>query len=81
MKSSDNSFMQFAKCGDLDTNFFFPEDVRGINAAIAFCQDCVVKTACAEYAIENKINHGIFGGLSVRGRNRMKRQNRGSVSV
>lgn len=64
-----DSFKEFAKCKTIkDSNFFFPEDVSGTNKAIAFCQDCPVKTPCALYAIENNINHGVWGGLSIRAR-------------
>jgi WhiB family redox-sensing transcriptional regulator len=76
MTTSD-SFMQFAKCKTMkDTNFFFADDVRGTNRAIQYCQDCVVKTQCAQYAIDNKINHGVWGGLSMRARSRMKKLQR-----
>ena len=34
-----HSFKQFAKCKIVkDPNFFFPEDLPGTKAAIAFCQ-------------------------------------------
>ena len=63
------SFNQSAKCKTVqDTNFFFSNHVSGIKKAIAFCQDCPVKTPCALYAIENNINHGVWGGLSIRAR-------------
>ena len=66
---TSESFMQFAKCKTVqDTNFFFSDHVSGTNKAIAFCQDCPVKTPCALYAIENNINHGVWGGLSTRAR-------------
>ena len=70
-----HSFKQFAKCKIIkDPNFFFPEHLPGTKAAIAFCQDCPVKTPCALYAIENNINHGVWGGLSIRARFKLKRE-------
>lgn len=70
-----HSFKQFAKCKIIkDPNFFFPEDLPGTKTAIAFCQDCLVKTPCTLYAIENNINHGVWGGLSIRSRAKLKRE-------
>jgi WhiB family redox-sensing transcriptional regulator len=72
MTTSD-SFMQFAKCKTMkDTNFFFADDVRGTNCAIQYCQDCVVKTQCAQYAIDNNIFFGVWGGLSMRARAKLR---------
>jgi len=66
---TSESFMRFAKCKTVqDTNFFFSDHVSGTNKAIAFCQDCPVKTPCGLYAIENNIDHGVWGGLSIRAR-------------
>lgn len=70
-------YMEFAKCKTVkDTNFFFSDHVSGTKKAIAFCQDCPVKTPCALYAIENNINHGVWGGLSIRARAVIKTTNR-----
>jgi len=69
-------FIQLAKCNKekIDTNFFFPEDPAGTNEAIRYCQDCPVKTPCGQYAIDNNILHGVWGGLSVRTRRKMRSQ-------
>ena len=77
---SKASFMEFALCKDMDTNFFFAEDVIGTNKAIAFCQDCPVKTACGEYAVQNNILAGVWGGLSVRARTKIRRERKLSLS-
>ena len=73
----DTSFFKSAKCKSIkDTNFFFSDHVSGTNKAIAFCQDCPVKTPCGLYAIENNINHGVGGGLSIRARAVIRRNNK-----
>lgn len=74
----DPSYMEFAKCkGSQHPNFFFAEDSRGTKEAIAFCQDCPVKTPCGEYAIENNIIYGVWGGMSIRSRkNKMRERKR-----
>jgi WhiB family redox-sensing transcriptional regulator len=69
-------FMNFAKCkkNKIDTKFFFAEDVIGTNEAIRYCQDCPVKVPCGQYAMDNNITHGIWGGLSIRARTKIKRE-------
>lgn len=38
------------------------------------CGSCHVKDTCLEYAIENGINDGIWGGLTKQERKRLKRE-------
>lgn len=77
----DKSFMEFAKCKSTDTNFFYADDVIGTNQAIAFCQDCPVKNLCGQYAMDNNIIYGVWGGLSIRARAKLKRQHKLSQTV
>lgn len=82
MTLSDTSFMQYAKCkNNKDVNFFFAEDVIGTNRAIAYCQDCPVKTPCGQYAIDNFIFYGVWGGLSIRARVKIRREQKQSQTV
>lgn len=82
MTISDATFMQYAKCKDnKDVNFFFADDVIGTNKAIAYCQDCTVKLACGQYAIDNNIIYGVWGGLSIRARTKIKREQKLSQTV
>ena len=72
---TDNHFMQFAKCKIIkDTNFFFAEDPGGTKEAVKFCQDCPVKDPCGQYAMDNNIFYGVWGGLSIRARFKAKRE-------
>jgi WhiB family redox-sensing transcriptional regulator len=81
--NEDTSFMEQAKCKGMDTNFFFPpgSDPSKIKQAIAFCKTCPVKTPCAQYAIDNNINHGVFGGLSIRSRTKLKREQKLTLNI
>lgn len=75
MSLQDNKFMQYAKCKELeDTNFFFAEDPRGTREAVRYCKDCPVKDPCGQYAMDNNIFYGVWGGLSIRARFKLKRQ-------
>lgn len=69
----DTSFMNNAKCKGHDTNFFFSENPGDTHRSVLFCQDCPVKDPCGQYAIHNRIPHGVFGGLSVRARTKIIR--------
>lgn len=64
-------FMNFAKCKRAHQINFFSEDFPGTHRAVKFCSDCVVKNACLNYAIENEIYHGVWGGTSQRTRKTM----------
>lgn len=59
-------------CNDANREVFFPpegerggphRDVR-VEAAKVICAGCDVKDACAEWAINNRIPDGIWGGLA-----------------
>jgi len=41
--------------------------------AKAICQLCPVKAECLQEALDNKIDHGIWGGLSVKERRRLRK--------
>jgi WhiB family transcriptional regulator, redox-sensing transcriptional regulator len=62
-----------AACRDADLATFFPPvgDRRTYLAAVAICADCPVRRACLDYAIENRIGFGVWGGLNVDRRRRL----------
>ena len=63
-------------CRGMDPQVFFPSDGLGVQAAAAICQGCPVREPCLEYALVNRIQHGVFGGVSERGRDRILRDRR-----
>jgi WhiB family redox-sensing transcriptional regulator len=55
-----------------------------VDAARRICADCPVKAPCLEYALANRIDHGVWGGTSERERRRILRKRRieaGSRSI
>ena len=62
-----------ARCRTLDPEIFFPTDGLGVQRAAAICAECPVREPCLEYAMRNRIPHGVFGGLSERARARLRR--------
>lgn len=78
----------FANCAEMPTAVFFPfENVaaggaggRETNAlaheAKQVCAGCEVREDCLEFAITQRIDHGIFGGLDEIERRRFARERR-----
>lgn len=67
-----------ANCRHADLELFFVDRGGVGNAGSAdackVCDGCPVATDCLEYAIENNIQHGVWGGLTVRSRRNVRRQ-------
>ncbi|HMC52414.1 MAG TPA: WhiB family transcriptional regulator [Acidimicrobiales bacterium] len=74
--TEDDGWMARGKCRDLPPSTFFPSDGVGVDIARRLCADCPVKAPCLEYALENRIDHGVWGGTSERERRRILRQRR-----
>ena len=55
-----------ARCAEVDPEIFFPERGGSSKAARAVCAVCDVRAECLEYALNNKEQFGIWGGV-VRG--------------
>ena len=66
------------RCRGMDPQVFFPTDGVGVQEAAEICRACPVRRECLEYALVNRIQHGVFGGVSERGRERLLRQRRRS---
>ena len=64
------------RCRGMDPKVFFPTDGTGVQEAAAICRTCPVQEPCLEYALVNRIQHGVFGGVSERGRDRILRERR-----
>lgn len=69
-------WMSDGNCTDLPPATFFPSDGVGVDAARKICADCPVRSPCLEYALANRIDHGVWGGTSERERRRILRQRR-----
>jgi len=71
---SDLSWHDKALCKG-STDIFFPE--RGENSDVhqakLICQRCQVSVPCLNYAIDNNIKHGVWGGYSRKQRIKMKK--------
>jgi WhiB family redox-sensing transcriptional regulator len=72
----DTDWMARGKCRDLDPTVFFPSDGIGVQVACRICAECPVKAPCLEYALGNRVDHGVWGGTSERERRRILRAHR-----
>lgn len=68
---SDEDWMALALCNDRNRSIFFPNEGGGVEIAKRICQECVVKVPCLEYALQKRIDHGVWGGTSERERRRI----------
>jgi WhiB family redox-sensing transcriptional regulator len=72
----DADWMAHGKCRDLEPTVFFPSDGIGVQVACRICAECPVKAPCLEYALTNRVDHGVWGGTSERERRRILRAHR-----
>lgn len=69
----DQDWQKLAHCLDQELNLFFPEKGASTQQAKKICAGCIVRSECLEYALENNIKDGVFGGASRRDRRRITR--------
>jgi WhiB family transcriptional regulator, redox-sensing transcriptional regulator len=64
---------QQAACRGVGTAAYFPERGRSSEGAKAVCETCEVHRDCLEAALTSGAKHGIWGGVSERGRRALRR--------
>jgi WhiB family redox-sensing transcriptional regulator len=77
----ETTWMAEGNCADKPPSLFFPSDGVGVDVARRVCMDCPVKVPCLEYALENRIDHGVWGGTSERERRRILRARAGGATA
>ena len=73
---AEADWMAEGKCRHEPSSTFFPSDGVGVEVARRICSGCPVKSPCLEYALRNRIAHGVWGGASERERRRIARRRR-----
>lgn len=63
-----------ANCKGTDGDEFFPDKGGSTRFAKRICARCEVTTECLEYALDTDQRFGVWGGLSERERNALKRR-------
>lgn len=68
-----------ANCKSAPQDIFFDENrstaAKSAEIAKKYCNECVVREECLNYALDNNVYVGIYGGLSNKKRREMKRKN------
>jgi WhiB family redox-sensing transcriptional regulator len=77
----DTDWMALGNCRDEPPSLFFPSDGVGVEIARKLCATCPVQAPCLEYALRNRIDHGVWGGASERERRRILRQRRQAAAA
>lgn len=72
----DLDWMPRGLCASLPPSTFFPSDGAGVEEARKICTGCPVKEKCLEHALEQRIDHGVWGGCSERERRRILKRRR-----
>lgn len=69
------AWMTSASCAEIPADLWYPE--KGANQHVsnvkAVCNQCPVQRQCLEYALANGENEGIWGGLTVKERRKLRR--------
>lgn len=78
---SVTAWMADGNCRMYPPATFFPSDGAGVDKARRICATCAVTDQCLEYALEHRIEHGVWGGCSERERRRILKRRRLSLVV
>ena len=78
---SATAWMSGGNCRNYPPAVFFPSDGVGVDRARKICTDCPVGAQCLEYALEQRIEHGVWGGCSERERRRILKRRRNGTNV
>lgn len=79
---AESDWRQRAACKEVsDPEVFFPVGTTGpaldqVEMAKAFCQSCIVRKACLEWALETNQDSGVWGGTSEEERKVIQRERR-----
>ena len=68
-----DDWRDYAACQEVDGEAFYPEKGESTRAAKKVCAGCFVREQCLAYALATNQDWGVWGGLSVRERRRLKR--------
>ena len=78
----DQNWRALASCSQIDPDLFFAVGAREHHrlpqpepkAAKKICRACPVRRECLAYAMDEPVDHGIWGGMTERERRRYRRQ-------
>lgn len=61
------AWMDGAACTEVAPDLFFADATNLVDTKLAkkVCVECPVKDQCLQYALENRMEYGVWGGLTV----------------
>jgi WhiB family transcriptional regulator, redox-sensing transcriptional regulator len=68
---ADEAWESRAQCRGGDGEIFFTPGAAQEFRAKAVCRSCPVRWECLAYALKNRVEHGVWGGLTDRERRRV----------
>ncbi|MER7695947.1 MULTISPECIES: WhiB family transcriptional regulator [unclassified Streptomyces] len=71
------AWQETALCAQAGPEFFFPAPGSSTREAKQLCNACEGRVACLEYALANDERFGVWGGLSEKERDRLRREGGG----
>lgn len=77
----DTTWMAHGNCNNHPPSVFFPSDGVGVEIAKEICSSCPVKEPCLEYALAQRVDHGVWGGASERQRRRILKARRATAAA
>lgn len=66
-------WMTWAGCRDTDGDVFFPVEGGSADPAKRICSRCPVESECLEFALAHDEQLGVWGGMSERERERLRK--------
>jgi WhiB family redox-sensing transcriptional regulator len=72
----ERNWVEQANCKDMDKSVFFPSSNTELKQAKKVCSTCPVSADCLQYATDNALNFGVWGGLGETDRLRLARDSR-----
>ena len=73
------SWERDARCNQYDPDIFFDPRVKSERKAKSVCGRCPVRTECLTYALETRIEFGVWGGMTGKERKVLLRSAKGSA--
>lgn len=67
IRDTNTEWNERAACKDTDPDELFVEGAAQ-HQAKAVCTGCLVRTECLAYALDTRVDHGIWGGMTERER-------------
>ena len=64
----------YAACAETDPDLWFAAGALEHKIAKRICRVCPVRIECLTYAMDEPVDHGVWGGLTERERRRYRRQ-------